>query len=107
VFIHHSAAGRDRGRNGQSDPSEVQIEKTPTTTYQTDSTWLVRHAKHNSRTLVNQHHELRINKRIFDEAGMLRVYTAGDWDDSWIERRVLSAKPPVTAQASNDDDIPF
>jgi hypothetical protein len=56
---------------------------------------------------VNQHHELRINKRIFDEAGMLRVYTAGDWDDSWIERRVLSAKPPVTAQASNDDDIPF
>jgi hypothetical protein len=44
---------------------------------------------------------LKINReRVFDEEGSLRLYTAVDWNKSWVEQSQVNLAP-------KDDDIPF
>jgi len=46
---------------------------------------------------------LKVDGRIFDEAGKLRIYTSDEWDPRWMSHERRTANQFVPA----DDDIPF
>ena len=50
---------------------------------------------------------LKISRKVFDKAGKLKIFTADNWDSTWVTQETRSRPPAAEPAPITDDDIPF